>query len=84
MNPKTRENSLLATPADISRTFKDARDVLTLFAGILRKTEEAEKDIERDELHRRTVQLLEKVMGPPDLDSMPLPVILGSEDDSSN
>ncbi len=83
MNPKTRENSLLATPTDISRVFKDARDILTLFAGILKKTEEAEKDIERDELHKRTVALLEKVFSEP-IPEMELPIIIGNKDDSSN
>jgi len=75
LDPKTREASLFNSPVDVSRTFKDAKDVLALFAGILKKTEEAEVDIERRELHRRTVAALEQI-------APPLPFVGGS--DSSN
>lgn len=59
LNPKTRDASLFTNPVDVSRTFKDAQSILSLFAGILKKTEEAEQDLERTELLRRTVEAIE-------------------------
>jgi len=76
MNPKTREASLLVGPTDITRTFKDAMSILSLFAGVLKKTEEAERDLERGELQRRTVEALEKVGG-----SVP-PVMIPEKEDN--
>ncbi len=84
LNPATREKSLLKTPGHVSTVFKDARDILTLFAGILKKTEEAERDLERDELQKRTVELLEKVFEPDPFGGIPLPIIPGDGGDSSN
>ena len=80
MNPKTRDKSLLNGPKDVNEIFRGSRDVLNLFAGILKKTEEAERDLERDELHRRTVAVLEGALAPP----MPLPIVIDPENDSSN
>ena len=79
VDPKRREDSLLSSPKEVSAAFKDARDVLNLFAGILKKTEEAERDIEREDLHRRTVAALEAIAPP-----APIPIIGDPEADESS
>ena len=84
MNPITRDASLLEKPADISRIFKDAQSILSLFANMLKKTEEAEVDIERAAMLKSAYDLLEKSMEEREEMRPSIPIIRTEGNDSEN